>query len=416
MKHETQVVIIKELMSQLDENRNVDAGAQFRLPTSDYVCPDLAAREWQAFFREHPQFVGLSGDLPDEGSFFTTEDFGTPVLATRAKDGQFRAFVNACRHRGAKVTQEAKGKSARFTCPFHSWTYASSGELLAVPDQDHFGPIDKSCMGLIELPAQEIAGMLFVHPQPGAELDIASLLGEELLSEMAGWNYGELTPVADLDIDMKLNWKLANDTFGETYHFPKLHKDTLGQLYHGNNLSFEEFGRHHRFVTANRRIDDLRDCPEDQWSITQVAFVLYYLFPNIQLVTTSTGANIVRVYPDPDNPGRSITRVVGYFSPQALEQYETEKAKASGSKKLVEAEDLYARGYDQGIVRAPATTVEAFSSTVSAEDYVMGEQQQRAAASGLLEHSTFGRNEAPLHHFHTSYREALGRPALEKVN
>ncbi len=416
MKHETQVAIIKELMRQLDENRNVDAGAQFRLPTSDYVCSELAAREWQTFFREHPQFVGLSGDLPEEGSFFTTEDFGTPVLATRAKDGQFRAFVNACRHRGAKVAQETKGKSARFTCPFHSWTYASSGELLAVPDQDHFGPIDKPCMGLIELPAQEIAGMLFVHPQPGAGLNVASLLGDELLSEMAGWNYGELTPVADLDIDMKLNWKLANDTFGETYHFPKLHKDTLGQLYHGNNLSFEEFGRHHRFVTANRRIDDLRDLPEDQWSITQVAFVLYYLFPNIQLVTTSTGANIVRIYPDPDNPSRSITRVTGYFSPHALEQYETEKAKASGSDKLVEAEDLYARGYDQGIVRAPATTVEAFSSTVSAEDYVMGEQQQRAAASGLLEYSIFGRNEAPLHHFHTSYREALGRLALEKLN
>ncbi len=415
MKHETQVEIIKELMSQLDENRNVDAGAQFRLPTSDYVCPELAAREWQAFFREHPQFVGLSGDLPEEGSYFTTQDFGTPVLATRSKDGQFRAFVNACRHRGAKVAQEAKGKSARFTCPFHSWTYASSGELLAVPDQDHFGPIDKSCMGLIELPAQEIAGMLFVHPQPDGELDVASLLGEELLSEMEGWGYGEFTPVADLDIDMKLNWKLANDTFGETYHFPKLHKDTLGKLYHGNNLAFEEFGRHHRFVTANRRIDDLRDLPEDQWSLTQVALALYYLFPNIQLATTSTGANIVRIYPDPDNPGRSITRVVGYFSPRALDQYETEKAKASDSTKLVDADDLYARGYDQNIIRTPASTVEAFSSTVSAEDYVMGEHQQRAAASGLLEHSIFGHNEAPLHHFHASYREALGRPPLEKI-
>ncbi|OAO00033.1 hypothetical protein A8B75_19075 [Sphingomonadales bacterium EhC05] len=415
MKHETQVEIIKELMSQLDENRNVDAGAQFRLPTSDYVCPELAAHEWQAFFREHPQFVGLSGDLPEGGSFFTTEDFGTPVLATRSKDGQFRAFVNACRHRGAKVAQEAKGKSARFTCPFHSWTYASSGELLAVADQDHFGPIDKSCMGLIELPAQEIAGMLFVHPQPSGELDVASLLGEELLSEMVGWGYGEYIPVADLDIDMKLNWKLANDTFGETYHFPKLHKDTLGKLYHGNNLSFEEFGRHHRFVTANRRIDDLRDLPEDQWSITQAAFVLYYLFPNIQLVTTSTGANIARVYPDPDGPGRSITRVVGYFSPRALEQYEMEEAKAPDSNKLVEGQDLYAKANDQNTIRTPASTVEAFASTVSAEDYVMGEHQQRAATCGLLEHSIFGHNEAPLHHFHKSYREALGRPPLEKV-
>ena len=120
MKHETQVEIIKELMSQLDENRNVDAGAQFRLPTSDYVCPELAAHEWQAFFREHPQFVGLSGDLPEGGSFFTTEDFGTPVLATRSKDGQFRAFVNDCGPRGERVAQEPTEKSSWSTGPFRS--------------------------------------------------------------------------------------------------------------------------------------------------------------------------------------------------------------------------------------------------------------------------------------------------------
>jgi hypothetical protein len=61
-------------------------------------------------------------------------------------------------------------------------------------------------------------------------------------------------------------------------------------------------------------------------------------------------------------------------------------------------------------------TVEAFSSTVSAEDYVMGEHQQISAASGLLEYSIFGRNEAALHHFHSSYHEALERPPLEIVN
>ncbi|MEP5936897.1 MAG: aromatic ring-hydroxylating dioxygenase subunit alpha [Erythrobacter sp.] len=416
MKHETTVRIIKELMSQLDENRNIDAGVQYRLPTSDYVCPDLAKQEWEGFFREHPQLIGLSGDLPEAGSFFTVDDFGAPVLATRSKDGQFRAFLNACRHRGARVAQEPKGKAARFTCPFHNWTFANDGRLLAVPDADHFGPVDKDCMGLVELPTAEVAGLLFVHPQPAATLDVEALLGAELLEELEGWNFADYVHVADLDIDMKLNWKLANDTFGETYHFPKLHKDTLGQVFHGNNLDLQEFGRHHRFVTASKLIDSLRDMPEDEWTITPATFVLYYLFPNIQAVCVSTGMNMARIYPDPDNPGRSLTRVAGYFTPEAIAAYEAEKAKNPDSGNFLKAENLYNSGSNQTAIRTPESAVEAFSSTVSAEDYVMGEHQQITAASGLLEHSTFGRNEAALHHFHSSYRDALGREPLEKIS
>jgi phenylpropionate dioxygenase-like ring-hydroxylating dioxygenase large terminal subunit len=416
MKHETQVRIIRELMSQLDENRNVDAGVQYRLPTSDYVCPDLAAREWKTFFREHPQMIGLSGDLPERGSFFTIDDFGAPVLATRSKDGKFRAFLNACRHRGSRVAQSAKGNANRFTCPFHSWTFSNEGKLLAVPDQEHFGKIDKECMGLVELPAAEVAGLLFVHPQPGVLLDVKALLGEELLAELEGWGFADYVHVADLHIDKKLNWKLANDTFGETYHFPKLHKNTLGKLYFGNNLSYEEFGRNHRFVTAGKLIDALRELPEEQWTITPATFVLYYLFPNIQMVCIATGMNMARIYPDPANPGRSITRVSGYFTPEMLDTYERESAKADSADNLLRPDEFYTRLTDPSVVRTPESTVEAFSSTVSAEDYLMGEHQQLAAASGLLEYSVFGRNEAPLHHFHSSYREALGRPPPERLD
>ena len=50
------------------------------------------------------------------------------------------------------------------------------------------------------------------------------------------------------------------------------------------------------------------------------------------------------------------------------------------------------------------------------EDYVMGEMQQKAAENGTLKEIIFGRNEPALHHFHTSYREALGQPPLEKVS
>ena len=50
MEHGLQVAILKELMQQLDEGKNIDAGVQYRMPTTSYVCPDLAAKEWQVFF------------------------------------------------------------------------------------------------------------------------------------------------------------------------------------------------------------------------------------------------------------------------------------------------------------------------------------------------------------------------------
>ena len=412
MDQALQVEILKELMQQLDEGKNIDAGIQYKMPTTSYVCPELAAQEWETFFQGHPQLVGLSNDLPGPGTFFTLDDFGTPVLATRDKKGEFHAFLNACRHRSVKVAADERGKKSVFMCPFHNWSYANTGDLISIPDEDHFGAIDKSCHGLIELPAVERDGLLWVHPSVDGHLDVDELLGD-LAGELASFGMAAHTYVGNKTIDMNLNWKFANDTFGETYHFGKLHKNTLGKLYYGNNLHLQEFGRHHRFVTANRGIDAIRTRPESEWEITQGTFVLYHLFPNIQLIVNSQNVTLIRIYPDAKNPGRSITRVSFYFTPEAVE-----RAAAQDHQKQhrgLQAEDVYdfeRRTSGEGIESLEAS-LEVFRSTVENEDYVMGEMQQRAAENGMLKEIIFGRNEPALHHFHSNYREALGQPPLE---
>ena len=67
MEKQEQIRLVRELMQRLDDGTNVDAGVVLRNPSSAYTCPDLAAREWQTFFRTHPQVIGLSGDLPEPG-------------------------------------------------------------------------------------------------------------------------------------------------------------------------------------------------------------------------------------------------------------------------------------------------------------------------------------------------------------
>ena len=124
MEHTKQVEILKALMQQLDEGKNIDAGVQYRHQTKAYVCTDRAAKEEKQFFKNHPQLIGLSGDLPKKGSYLALDDFGVPILATRDKDGQFRAFLNACRHRGARLASEPRAPSALFLHQEgHPWSH-----------------------------------------------------------------------------------------------------------------------------------------------------------------------------------------------------------------------------------------------------------------------------------------------------
>lgn len=116
MRQDEQVRLIDEMLGRLDAGTNVDAGGLRRNPTSVYVDPEIAARERELFFAQHPQIVGLSGDLPEPGSFMTVDELGVPIIAARAADGSFVAMVNACRHRGARVVDDERGAARRFTC------------------------------------------------------------------------------------------------------------------------------------------------------------------------------------------------------------------------------------------------------------------------------------------------------------
>ena len=389
MRHDLQLSLLKELMAKLDSGTNVDAGGFRRNPTSAYTDPDRAEEEWSRFFREHPQLVGLSGDLPEPGSFVTMEDFGTPVILSRTSDGEFTALVNACRHRGTAVEDRDRGTTRRFTCPFHAWSYDTGGALVGLPKSDHFGEIDMECRGLHQLPAMEHNGMLWVHPDPDGSLDVRALLGDELDDELASWDLGRMELLTVDTYDMPLNWKLAMDTFGETYHFNSLHKDTLAPAFHGNVQCYDSFGRHHRMVLCRRDLDWMRDRPEEEWDITVGALPVYYLFPSVQLLPNQAGVQLVRAYPHQGDPGRHTSQITFYLRP--------------GVPK------------DEYILNM----AERFASVIKEEDYVAAGSSQVAASTGAVDHFVFGRNEPALHHYHNTYREALGMeplPLLDRVD
>ena len=392
MQHSDQITQIKLLMARLDSGTTVDAGG-FRLnPTSVYTDPDLAAREQAEFFASHPQVIGCSGDLPEPNSFFTLSDLGVPMLATRDSQGRFRVFVNSCRHRGAIVEERDRGSARRFACPFHNWTYDTGGALVGVAKPEHFGDIDLECHGLVELPAVEQYGLLFVHPQLDGAINVDDLLGEELAAEMESWRFDQLAYLGNDTYEAACNWKLAMDTFGETYHFTTLHQNSLITQFHGNVQAYDTFGRNHRMLLVKRTIDSLRDLPEDEWDITTAALPVYWLFPNVQLMPFAEVCVLLRAYPDADHPGRHTSRISFYARPDMLE--------------------------DEAMSNALSYAVHQFGSVIRDEDYAASASQQATADSGRVEHVVFGHNEPALHHYHNTYRAALGMeplPLLDRV-
>lgn len=386
MRHDEQVRVIRTLMDHIDRGTNVDEGVVRTISATDYTSPERAAREWQAFFTDHPQVIGMSGDLPRAGSFMTADDFGVPLLATRAADGRFRAFANVCRHRGTILETAARGDRSRFVCPFHAWTFDNTGALIGVPKADHFGAIDKACLGLVELPAEERHGLLWVHPKADGTLDAADLLAG-LDQEFETWDFASLVNIGDDTYPTPMNWKLAIDTFGETYHFEKLHRDTLAPIFYGNVQAYDTYGRNHRMTLCVRSIDAMRALPESAWHVSMGAFPVYYLFPNVQINVGAESVTLVRVYPDRDNPGRSLSRVTFYARPDALAR---------------DAEGLRVLAHD-------------FGAIIRDEDYVAAAASYRGAMSGHVDRFVFGRNEPALHHYHRTYRAALGLGPLEPL-
>ena len=394
MERREQLRLLKGLIGHLDNKTNISAGGILKAPADTYISEERFEREWGTFFLNHPQIIGMSGDLPNPNTFITTEDFGVPVLATRNSKGEFKAYANVCSHRGVTVETLKRGEKSRFSCPFHGWTFNNDGSLIGYPKKEQFGEIDKDCYGLKELPALERFGFLWVHPKRDGEIDLDQLLGKELTEEFNQWNFESLVFANEDEYFTEMNWKLAIDTFGETYHFSVLHKDSLFESFYGNCQMFDSFKRNGRLILCKRTIDDMRKLPESEWDICAGSLPVYYLFPNIIFMPTQEGAFLVKEYPSDNSPHKSFSKISFYFYPHVLQQIkELEKTGIDGKQLL---EDQYG----------------GFASVIRDEDYVAAASSHKGLKSGNLDYLTFGKNEPALHHYHNTYREALGLQSL----
>ena len=360
-----------------------------RSPNSDFTCPDLLAQEQQVFFRETPLLMGLSTELPNPGSYWADSATGIPILMIRDSDGRFRAFGNSCRHRGAQVVPDGRGEGDRFSCPFHAWTYNTKGELIAVNREGNFGGVCKENHSLVELPSAEKYGLLWVQPSLGDPIDVDANLGG-LQDDMQHWNLKTHLYGAAQNLDARINWKLAIDTFGENYHFDVLHRESLAKTVRGNLQTHDVFDRNYRMLFATQNFEFITNVipKQDDWPFRHIVLCVYFIYPNVIFLVDPFFVDVLRIFPLNNSTGESRTVHTCYVRDE-IHPY------------FMENEEGFKDRFD------------GFNSVIDEEDYPMAASSQRTAESGLVEHSLFGRNEPALHHYHNTHRRGLGRPLLE---
>lgn len=204
-----------------------------------YADPDIFARDVARLFLQRWLCVGHESRIAKRGDWFRFDVADESLVVVRGRDGEIRALVNVCRHRGSRVCYDAEGHSSVLQCPYHAWTYGLDGSLrsarLTEPD------FDLTQHGLVQARVRVIEGLVFVcfaDDPPG--LDDAE---ETLRSSLHHYGWADAQVAHRETYSVRANWKLAVENYRECYHCAPAHP---------------EFSRFHASEKPDAQVAELR--------------------------------------------------------------------------------------------------------------------------------------------------------------
>jgi Rieske 2Fe-2S family protein len=201
------------------------------LPGPWYTSEEVFRREQEHIF-ESLWFCAVRGaDLREPGAFRTVRVGRESVLVVRDRGGVLRAFLNVCRHRGARLCTEESGTVRRgLQCPYHAWTYELDGRLVAAPNLRQMPDVDRVERGLVPVGLREWLGYAWVclaDEPPSFEDTVVGAVTERLGDAAAVERYGVdgLVLGRRIGYDVRANWKLIVENFMECYHCATIHPE-----------------------------------------------------------------------------------------------------------------------------------------------------------------------------------------------
>jgi len=176
-------------------------------------------------------YLGHESQIPDPDDFITARLGLRPIILIRDAEGTIRALFNRCTHRGTTLCRKERGNAHVFTCPYHGWSYLSTGKLRAVPWPDGYAcDLKDAKFNLAQVPrVDSYRGFVFGTLNPDAP-SLRTYLGgiTDPIDEWLDRNPGGKVEVCEANrLKFKGNWKLAYDNSGDGYHVVFSHRSLL---------------------------------------------------------------------------------------------------------------------------------------------------------------------------------------------
>lgn len=263
------------------------------LPPRAFTSAAVFDIEQRAIFARSWVHVCDAVDLPAPGSYVAATIGTTPVIVLRdPKTSELRAFLNACRHRGAKLVDGKGSCDKQIKCPYHAWSYGLDGRLIGVPYRDEFD--DVSSLGLIPVRVGQVGPLVFAcldASAPALEDWVGELPAAFARSGLERW-----VMAFELSYELEANWKLFVENANDGYHVPIVHDILPDLLVLGSG--FTRLEPHSAYSMAD--INPQYVPPDSGFVDPQIRFGS--IFPNLIPVLTPSDLTYIRV--DPIGPDR----------------------------------------------------------------------------------------------------------------
>jgi len=214
---------LAELLDAVRRNAQLPQEFAEATPPQVYSSPEFLELERDRIFNREWMCVGRSDDFSSPGDYRVTTISRDPVIILRDRDGVLRAMSNICRHRMMSLLEGQGNCRERITCPYHAWSYALDGQLIAAPHmRENF---DRRDWRLPQFAVEEWLGWVYVNLDPNAT-PLAPRLAP-LSRRLENYDVARYQTLFRVDEVWETNWKILFQNFMEPYHLFCVHRSTV---------------------------------------------------------------------------------------------------------------------------------------------------------------------------------------------